>query len=153
MVCRCCAFAVLWLPLFSCFSCFSGLSCFAASHAYNDFDVVRQISFSTTVAVCAPRWAIAKVNQELLRSAKNHVGPTHLPEIHPTHFSSHVTDSRPSNARGAAAVSRRMTSQIRSGPVGARGVFNFKLAFPICYIYLLSKLAQPGFRSGPGGKG
>jgi hypothetical protein len=40
---------------------------------------------------------------------------------------------------GGAAVSRRMTSSIRSGPVGARGVFNSKIAFPnLLYIYYIS---------------
>ena len=34
-------------------------------------------------------------------------------------------------------MSRRMASSIRSGPVGARGVFSSKLAFPICYISII----------------
>ena len=45
--------------------------------------------------------------------------------------------------KGGAAVSRRMASSIRSGPVGARGVFNTKLAFPnLLYIYYISFLPR-----------
>ena len=48
------------------------------------------------------------------------------------------------------AVSRRMASSIRSGPVGARGVFNSKLAFPIYYIsitlvFFLGYILSGGF--------
>ena len=45
--------------------------------------------------------------------------------------------SKRNDPKWGAAVSRRMAYSIRSGPVGARGVFNSKLAFPICYISII----------------
>ena len=50
-------------------------------------------------------------------------------------------NAKPQNE--GAAVSRRMASSIRSGPVGARGVFNSKIAFPnLLYIYYINFLPR-----------
>ena len=54
----------------------------------------------------------------------------------------------PSSKNEGAAVSRRMAFSIRSGPVGARGVFNCKLAFPIYYISIILIFFQGYILSG-----
>jgi hypothetical protein len=78
--------------------------------------------------ICQDLQRSAKICQEQTRSTKRSAS-TNLQA--PLAETNHET---PSSKNKGAAVSRRMASSIRSGPVGARGVFNSKLAFPIFYI-------------------
>ena len=61
--------------------------------------------------------------------------PTLLAPNQTTQFEKRVTDRQAPNE--GAAVSRRMASSIRSGPGGARGVFESKVVFPtFCFSSL-----------------
>ena len=81
--------------------------------------------------ICQDLQRSAKICQDQTRSTKRSAS-TNLQA--PLAETNHET---PSSKNEGAAVSRRMASSIRSGPVGARGVFNFKLAFPICFISII----------------
>ncbi len=81
--------------------------------------------------ICQDLQRSAKICQDQTRSTKGSAS-TNLQA--PLAETNHET---PSSKNEGAAVSRRMASSIRSGPVGARGVFNSKLAFPIYYISII----------------
>ena len=81
--------------------------------------------------ICQDLQRSAKICQDQTRSTKGSAS-TNLQA--PLAETNHET---PSSKNEGAALSRRMASSIRSGPVGARGVFNFKLAFPICFISII----------------